>query len=99
MIGGYTCTLWIGIFALFENYESFKFTNSLIGNIYASTRHGPDAPPAETKENADKIFSQTLSRNTNNWYTYFELQMAWFLSTCCCCLTKAGFWRERLDRY
>ena len=33
-IGGYTAIIWLIINTIFNNYESFKFTNSLIGRVY-----------------------------------------------------------------
>ena len=42
--------VWMVIKAMFGNYESFKFMNSLIGRVYACTPDGPDAPIAETQE-------------------------------------------------
>ena len=48
-IGGYVVLIWLIINFLFDGYESFKFTNSVIGRVYACTAEGPDAPVAETK--------------------------------------------------
>ena len=45
-IGGYTALLWIVINFIFGGYENFKFTNSLIGRVYACTPEGPEAPEA-----------------------------------------------------
>ena len=49
-IGGYTAIIWLIINTVFNNYESFKFTNSLIGRVYSCTPQGPNAPDSNTEE-------------------------------------------------
>ena len=34
----------------FNDYESFKFTNSLLGQVYACTEDGPDTEKAKTEK-------------------------------------------------
>ena len=48
-IGGYTALLWMLVKFLFNDYENFKFSNSLIGQVYTSTPDGPDAEDAQTE--------------------------------------------------
>ena len=43
-VGGYTAFLWLYLYGFIDHYQSFKFTNSLIGRVYACTPEGPDAP-------------------------------------------------------
>ena len=53
-IGGYTALLWMAINFLFEDYENFKFTNSLIGRVYACTPQGPETENCQTKVESEK---------------------------------------------
>lgn len=69
-IGGYTALLWFIINTMFDGYESFRMTNSLIGNIYASTPQGPDASDCETSESAKKTLEETLTTGGSSWYSY-----------------------------
>ena len=45
-IGGYVALIWMVVKFIFDDYENFKFTNSLITRIYACTIEGPDAQEA-----------------------------------------------------
>lgn len=98
-IGGYSALLWMVINFLFSEYESFKFTNSLIGKVYACTPLGPDAKGATTKEEADKALLQTLTTHSNAWYTYSEFKFAWLINKVCCCCKDRDWHESRLRRY
>ena len=78
-IGGYIALIWIIIRFIFDGYESFKFTNSVIGRVYACTAEGPDAPVAETKAESQQAIQQTLTSHSQCWYTYRELNFSWLL--------------------
>ena len=49
-VGGYTALMWMLIGFIFDGYENFKFTNSLIGHVYACTPNGPDTENATTEK-------------------------------------------------
>ena len=53
-IGGYTAIIWLIINTIFNNYESFKFTNSLIGRVYQCTPEGPLAPMSESEQESKR---------------------------------------------
>ena len=53
-IGGYTAIIWLIINTIFNNYESFKFTNSLIGRVYQCTPEGPSAPVSESEQESKR---------------------------------------------
>ena len=60
-IGGYTALLWMVINFLFDGYETFKFTNSLIGRVYASTASGPEAEASRSPGEAKSQLIETLT--------------------------------------
>ena len=92
--------LWIIIRFLFDDYENFKLTNSLIGRVYACTPQGPDADDAQTKDESQKKLIETLTTDSNCWYKYREFALAKLLNSaiCCCCL-RYQWHRNRTQRY
>ena len=63
-IGGYTALVWLLIMSLFDNYESFKFQNSLIGRIYACTPLGPNAPVSTNEKESMSMLTETLTTHS-----------------------------------
>ena len=82
----------------FDDYENFKFTNSLIGTIYACTPQGPDAGDSETKEDSEKTLIETLTTRSKVWYTYTEYNFASFLRYLCCCMRRYNCHKKRVTR-
>ena len=60
----------------FNDYESFKFTNSLLGQVYACTEEGPDTENARTKKASKERLVETLTTKQTNQYTYHEYRFA-----------------------
>ena len=98
-IGGYSALLWMVINFFFAEYEAFKFTNSLIGKLYACTPLGPEAQDSECKEEADASLQQTLTTHSSSWYTYYEFKFARLISQICCCLKGRDWYKQRVSRY
>ena len=48
-IGGYSALLWLFLRFLFDEYENFKFSNSIIRNVYSCTPQGPEGQPRQGK--------------------------------------------------
>ena len=75
-VGGYTALLWMFLHFLFDDYERFKFTNSLIGQVYTCTPDGPDAENARTVKDSKQRLVETLTTKSTSWYTYHEYNIA-----------------------
>ena len=78
-IGGYTALLWMLVKFLFSDYENFKFSNSLIGQVYTSTPDGPDAEDALTEKASTRRLVETLTTKSTKYYNYYEFTFAWLL--------------------
>mmetsp|Transcript_32730 Transcript_32730/g.43178 ORF Transcript_32730/g.43178 Transcript_32730/m.43178 type:complete len:174 (+) Transcript_32730:28-549(+) len=97
-IGGYTAILWLLINTIFDNYESFKFTNSLIGRVYACTPEGPNAPASQTEAESKQTIFETLTNHTDSWYSYRELLLTQLMRRFCCCLWPNSCFKKRIMR-
>ena len=102
-IGGYTGLLWMIMTFFFDGYESFRFTNALIGSVYTCTPEGPDATPPESEEESRKKIQETISGSKTDgsvsWYSYRELLITWFMRKLCCCCKAKHWYEHRMRRY
>ena len=98
-IGGYTAIIWLLINTLCNHYESFKFTNSLIGRVYSCTPQGPSAPASTTEEESTQTIFDTLTTNCDSWYSYREYYATWLLRKVCCCCKNCLCYKQRIERY
>ena len=98
-IGGYVALLWLLIRFMFNGYESFKLSNSIIGSMYTVTVDGgkemSQIPPDEDPNLENKIRA-TLSQKQKNWYSYSKFRFAELLESFCCCLKNRDFYKRRV---
>ena len=84
---------------LFNDYENFKFTNSLIGQVYTSTPEGPDAEDAVSEKDSKRRLVETLTTKSTKYYNYYEFMFAWLLQKLFCCFQRASCYKYRIQRY
>ena len=77
-----------------SGYETHKFRNSLIANIYACTPEGPDSNPSQTRTNSENDLKRTVSSKEKFNYTYCEALWAWLITSICCCFRGASCYRK-----
>lgn len=94
-IGGYTALLWMVITFVMSGYETHKFRNSLIGNMYACTPEGPDSDPSPSKDISKSDLKRTVSSKEKFNYSYCEALWTWIItSICCCCLRRTACYKK-----
>lgn len=91
---------------IMSGYETHKFHNSLIANIYTCTP--PDSPTDSSsssnnrsptrKDLSKRDFKRTVSSNEKFKYSYCESLWAWLLTSCCCCCLKTSNHYRRYAR-
>ena len=103
VVGGLSAIVWPTLNMILGGYETFKFKNSLISQIYPTSPQDldngddGDVPPNERK--AKNAMMRTVAERGKYWYNYSEYLYTSFLSSCCCCLCKKSAWyNRRLNR-
>ena len=71
-VGGISWILWTVLEFCYDDFETFKFKNSLIGAIYPTTRFkiGEERPTPESEDQARNEMLHTVADRGRYFYNY-----------------------------
>ena len=100
VIGGFTGLIWDLLDYLLGGYQSFRFTSSLIGEIYSTTASERMRSGAEPDNGDDAMadFHKSLETHSQYQYLYGEYVFASWMKALCCCFKQKPWYRKHLKR-
>ena len=101
MIGGFIGLIWSLIANCLGDFESFRFNESLISEIYRTTykermKHGQVPSDLDT---AKVDVSHGIETCTRYKYNYEEYWLTWVIISLCCCCNRRTCYKHRQKRY
>ena len=108
LVGGFTSLIWTFLGCLVQPYEDFKFTSTLIGEVYSTSpqpdefdRNTPSAQTAETTDEAKNHLFNTVIEKGNFFYPYYSYMLTYILQVFCygCVCKNTRCWKRRSFEY
>ena len=96
LMGGYAGTIWMLIGFAVGGFQSFAYEASLLSLLFTrdKRKRGRNLIEEDDKREAEACI---LNREPNS-FSYMDYLVNKFVTSCCCCLSRSQWFKERLSK-